>query len=444
MNLGAAGTFAVGASQTISALNSSIPGAGTLTLGSGTALTVGSSDNLPSNFSGTIGGSGTLIKAGGGIATIGGQSAYGGTTVSSGLLIAANNGALGASPVTLSGGILRFTPASIASTFGGTSTSVTGAGTGWTVNNNTITSNPINANALTVTDGGAGEGRAAWLNTPLQFQNGFTATFDYTETTPASNPPADGFAFVLQKASSGTAALGATGGNLGYSGITPSVALELNIYPNNNPGTAATPAGAASFQTNGAIETAANSALVNNVANHDTWQVAVTYNASTTQLTAVFSDLTNPSVASTTIGPTTENLASILGSTTAYIGFTGGTGGADATQKITNFYDTYVNTSSSYANGVILTGGASSTIDIAAVAGASTISAGTLTVGSGGGTTLNLTASTAPVAQSYGLTLGSVSLGGNVTFNVANNTNGGNALGTLTLGALTTAARPAL
>ena len=62
---------------------------------------------------------------------------------------------------------------------------------------------------------------------------------------------------------------------------------------------------------------------------------------------------------------------------------------------------------------------------------------GTLTVGNGSNTTLNITASAAPATQPYGLTLGSVSLQGNVNINVANNTNGGgNALGTLTLGAL--------
>ena len=60
---------------------------------------------------------------------------------------------------------------------------------------------------------------------------------------------------------------------------------------------------------------------------------------------------------------------------------------------------------------------------------------GDLSVGSGSGTTLNVTATTAPMGQAYGLTLGTTTLAGDVTFNVANNTNGaGNALGTLTLG----------
>ena len=61
----------------------------------------------------------------------------------------------------------------------------------------------------------------------------------------------------------------------------------------------------------------------------------------------------------------------------------------------------------------------------------------------GGGTTLNVTAATAPVGQPAGLTLGAVTLGGNVTINVANNTNGGSALGTLTLDALNDSLAPA-
>ncbi len=182
--------------------------------------------------------------------------------------------------------------------------------------------------------------------------------------------------------------------------------------------------------------------LVNNVANHDTWQVTISYNATATQLTETYTDLTNPLVASTTVGPTTENLATLLGASTAYVGFTGGTGGSDAAQTISNFTYSVATpgNTTTYANNLILTGTATSTIDIAATAAVPTITAGSLTVNSGAGTTLDVTATTAPAAQAYGLTLGTVALNGNVTFNVANNTNGSfNAIGTLSLGAISDA-----
>jgi hypothetical protein len=71
---------------------------------------------------------------------------------------------------------------------------------------------------------------------------------------------------------------------------------------------------------------------------------------------------------------------------------------------------------------------------------------GNLTVNNNGAgtSTLNVTAVSALANQPYGLTLGNVSLNGNVTFNVANNTvGGGNAQGTLTLGAFNDNLAPA-
>ena len=120
--------------------------------------------------------------------------------------------------------------------------------------------------------------------------------------------------------------------------------------------------------------------------------------------------------------------------------FGGGTGGAESVQQISNFSITYagVNNVANYsANNVTLTGSDTATIDVSIAASLPTASMGTLTIGNGSNTTLNITASQAPATQPYGLTLGSVSLQGNVNINVANNTNGGgNAQGTLTLGSL--------
>jgi autotransporter-associated beta strand protein len=58
---------------------------------------------------------------------------------------------------------------------------------------------------------------------------------------------------------------------------------------------------------------------------------------------------------------------------------------------------------------------------------------GSLTVNSGAGSTLNVTASTAPVDTAYGLSLSGATLSGNLILNVANN---GAGLGTVTMGAI--------
>ena len=427
VNLSNSGTLNVGANQTISALNSSgaiTVGVGTVNLNSG-ALTIGSTDGLSSSFGGTIRGTGSLAKGGDGNVTLFGTNSYsGGTTVSSGTLIAATTTSLGSNAVTLSGGTLRVVPSS------GTTMS---SGFGLAQLNGGAT---VAGNVLTLTTA-AQQARSAFLPTGMPVQNGtngFTATFDYTVT--GARPISDGAAFVLQEV--GPTALGTNGGNLGYGGIAgASAAAEFNIYPPNNPGAAVAPAGSSSFQTNGTIQTGANSTLVPFLGSGDSVQVSINYIPSTTTLSETFTDLTTTQTPVTINA--TVNLATVLGSNSAYVGFTGASGGYSSNQTISNFVYSIVNSGSTttYANNLILSGGASSTVDVAATAASPVITMGNLQVNSGSGTTLNVTATTAPMGQAYGLTLGSVALGGNVAINVANNTvGGGNALGTLTLGAL--------
>ncbi len=85
---------------------------------------------------------------------------------------------------------------------------------------------------------------SAWYQTPQTVTSGFTTTFQFQFTNP-STPPADGIAFLIQNSS--TSAIGYTGGNggaLGYGdadsnrnpsqgqGIPSSVAIELDTYQN--------------------------------------------------------------------------------------------------------------------------------------------------------------------------------------------------------------------
>jgi fibronectin-binding autotransporter adhesin len=81
----------------------SLAGSGTVTLGSG-ALTAGG-NNTTTSFSGSIGGSGALIKTGSGTLTLGGTNNYAGTTtISSGTLAASADQNLGAGDLRISSG----------------------------------------------------------------------------------------------------------------------------------------------------------------------------------------------------------------------------------------------------------------------------------------------------------------------------------------------------
>ncbi len=142
----------------------------------------------------------------------------------------------------------------------------------------------------------------------------FSSTFDIQ----ILDPNADGMAFVLQ--SVGPTALGSDGQDLGYFGISPSAAVKFDIYSNQGEGTDST-----GFYTNGAEPTLPAIDLTpSGVDLHSghVFHVVVSYDGATLTVT-----ITDKSTGASATQHYTTNLVSILGST-AYVGFTGGTGGA--------------------------------------------------------------------------------------------------------------------
>ena len=115
------------------------------------------------------------------------------------------------------------------------------------------------------------------------------------------------------------------------------------------------------------------------------------------------------------------------------MGFAGADGGSVSTQLISNFSFLAGPAAPTYGNAVVLTAGSTATIDVTATSALPTVAMGDLSTTSGAASTLNVTATSSPTNQAYGLTLGSVTLNNNVTFNVAKNGTGN---GILTLGAL--------
>ena len=205
--------------------------------------------------------------------------------------------------------------------------------------NGTINTNgnvmPVVGNAgstLELTDGNPSEA-ASWFATNQVAIGSFTASFDY-QATPQGGGLADGMAFILQDDSNGSHALGGTGSSLGYglaqddtggTAISPSAAVEFNVYVSNLPGTNfATDGGFGSYNPTGDVDFADTG---------DEIQIVLNYNGRV--LTETLTDLVNGNTFSTTYDGV--DLAQILGSDTAYVGFSAATGASESTQTLSNF-----------------------------------------------------------------------------------------------------------
>ena len=128
--------------------------------------------------------------------------------------------------------------------------------------------------------------------------------------------------FVLQN--QGLNAVGGSGSGLGYSGISPSAAVALDIW---------TPFIGTTFATNGSLGSFTSVSPVN-LDSGDPISVLVAYNGTTNVLAETLTDLTTSATFSTSY---TSDLASVLGAGTAYVGFTGGTGAGSSTQTVSDF-----------------------------------------------------------------------------------------------------------
>ena len=185
------------------------------------------------------------------------------------------------------------------------------------------------SNFLELTDGGDYEASSAFWTTPINIQ-AFTTNFTFQ----LSSASADGFTFTIQDA--GVTALGAYGGGLGYgadpnngptASIGKSVAIKFDIYSNSGEGTDST-----GLFTDGATPTNPAVSLTSSgivLASGDTIAAQLTYNGTTLTL-----NLTDTVTNKTFTQAFTVNIPSTVGANTAYVGFTGGTGGASAIQNI--------------------------------------------------------------------------------------------------------------
>jgi hypothetical protein len=176
---------------------------------------------------------------------------------------------------------------------------------------------------LRLTSGAGNQTSSAFTTAPIDITK-FTTQFTFMLSGGAGI--ADGFTFCIQR--NGPTALGAGGGYLAYQGINNSVALKFDLYNNNGEGTDSTGLyinGAAPFNV-GSVDL---SGTAINLLSGDPINVVLVYDGTT--LTESISD---PVVNATVVETYTINIPATVGGNTAYVGFTGATGGSASTQNI--------------------------------------------------------------------------------------------------------------
>ena len=169
--------------------------------------------------------------------------------------------------------------------------------------------------------------------TQKQCITNFHSVFDFQETPIGTTPVADGVTFTVQNDSRGATALGAGGGGLGYLfAIGNSVATGLD-YGHDNFGEGFN---SLDLLANGDFKLAPflDPSPID-FRNTDVKHVDVTYDSSTKVLGVTITDTTTNLTFSHTY--TGIDIPTIVGGTTAYVGFTGATGALRATQNIMNW-----------------------------------------------------------------------------------------------------------
>jgi hypothetical protein len=205
-----------------------------------------------------------------------------------------------------------------------------GDGSGYTLNSLITPAPSINGGTLTLTNIDVSNQAASAFYNTRQSTGSFTASFTYQ-----ASGVADGIAFVIQNDPNGLNALGSLGSGLGYAAtggnpqsIVNSVGLQVDYYGfTGGPGTYLGTQGSSGIF---------NYLPTNPVNFNDPVQFTITYDANAQTLSETLVDTLSPTTTySHTFGGL--DLAAEVGGGSAYVGFTGGTGGLASTQTISNF-----------------------------------------------------------------------------------------------------------
>jgi fibronectin type 3 domain-containing protein len=187
----------------------------------------------------------------------------------------------------------------------------------------------VNGNLLQLTNGGVGQAASAFT------MNRFDVSSFYTQFHfQLLNAAADGFTFCIRAA--GPTALGKAGGGLGYGpdhagnpgGIPQSVVVKFDLFNNQGEGNDST-----GLYTDGAAPTVAGSRDLTSsgidLHSGDTFTVTMNYGGGILKV-----DITDAVTGATATQFYVIDIPGTVGSSTAFLGFTGATGSMTATQSI--------------------------------------------------------------------------------------------------------------
>jgi hypothetical protein len=256
----------------------------------------------------------------------------------------------------------------------------------------------LSGTRLRLTDGGYFQAGSGFCSAPVDITN-FTTDFSFQ----MSNAQADGMTFTIQNVD--PMALGPSGGGLGYGpdttggtpGILASVAVKFDIYDNSGEGSDST-----GLYLNGVSPTVPALDMTSsgvNLLSGDVFNVHMTYDGATLMMT-----ITDASNAAKTFSASWPlNITSAVGSDSAYVGFTGGTGGFTATQDVITW--SYESSSQTVATPTVSTWPTASPIVYGQTLASSTLTGGVASVpGTFAFTTPNLAPDAGIAAQSVTFT----------------------------------------
>jgi hypothetical protein len=217
--------------------------------------------------------------------------------------------------------------------------------TGLSLAGSAATVTTADGKVLRLTGAGPNQGGAAYRTVPITLGANatFSTTFQFRLTNPGGSNPADGFTFLLSDTASG---LGAFGIGLGLPNPSRSVAIEFDTY--NNAAIDAYSGNHIGIDVNGNVASTyvtsvygvsdcglpSNYQAAGCMANGDLWSVTIGYDGS--KLTTTIFDPAKGS-AFTAISDYAIDIAQILGTNTAYVGFTSATGGGWENHDIVNW-----------------------------------------------------------------------------------------------------------
>ena len=211
---------------------------------------------------------------------------------------------------------------------------------------------------LRLTSASGSEAGAAYSTTPITLGSGdtFSTQFQFRFTDAGGASPADGITFVLAASPSG---LGGSGVGIGYQGVNHSIAIEFDTYDNGNAGSlgffAQEPDSSnhVAIDTNGVLTDTNPINVYGNgscgfsngtppqnpntadgcMSNGHLWTANISYDGS--KLSATLLDPAEGSTF-TVYSNYAIDIGSLLGTNTAYFGFTGSTGAGWENEDIKN------------------------------------------------------------------------------------------------------------